>query len=88
MFWRSVYAGRANHVSIYTGVRFLAGSRDFSLLHSVQTASGAHPASYPMGTEAGYSVVKRPRREADHSPPSIAEVKNAEAIPPLPYKSS
>jgi hypothetical protein len=25
-------------------------SRDFSLLHSVQTGSGAHPASYPRGT--------------------------------------
>jgi hypothetical protein len=32
------------------GVRLPAGSRDFFLLHSVQTGSGAHPASYPMGT--------------------------------------
>jgi hypothetical protein len=31
-------------------VIFPAGSRDFSLLHSVQTGSGSHPASYPMGT--------------------------------------
>jgi hypothetical protein len=30
------------------GVRFQAGIRDFSLVHSVQTSSGAHPASYPM----------------------------------------
>jgi hypothetical protein len=37
-----------------------------------------HLASYPVGT-AG---VKRPGREADHSPPS-AEVNNGEAIPPL-----
>jgi hypothetical protein len=36
-----------------TGVRFPTGERDFSLLHSVQTGSGAHPASYPMGT-GGY----------------------------------
>jgi hypothetical protein len=28
------------------------------------------------------------RREADHSPPSSAEVKNGGAIPPLPHKSS
>jgi hypothetical protein len=28
--------------------------------------------------------VKRPGREADHSPPSSAEVKNGGAIPPLP----
>jgi hypothetical protein len=27
------------------GVRFPVGGRDFSLLHSVQTGSGAHPAS-------------------------------------------
>jgi hypothetical protein len=30
-------------------VWFLAGARDFSLLHSVQTGSVAHPASYPVG---------------------------------------
>jgi hypothetical protein len=32
--------------------------------------------------------LKRPGREADHSPPSSAEVKNGGAIPPLPYMSS
>jgi hypothetical protein len=37
------------------GVRFLAGARDFSLLHSVQTGSGAHPASCPMGTKVPFS---------------------------------
>jgi hypothetical protein len=30
------------------------------------------------------SVVKRQRREADHSPPSDTEVKNGGVIPPLP----
>jgi hypothetical protein len=34
-------------------VRFPAGERDFSLLHSVETDSEAHPASYPMVTD-GY----------------------------------
>jgi hypothetical protein len=29
--------------------------------------------------------VKRPGREADHSPPTSAEAKNGGAIPPLPY---
>jgi hypothetical protein len=29
-------------------VRFLAGSRNFSLHRRVQNGSGAHPASYPM----------------------------------------
>jgi hypothetical protein len=38
----------------------------------VQTGSGAHPASYPMGIERGKA---RPGRDADHSPPSSAEVK-------------
>jgi hypothetical protein len=32
------------------GVRFPAGAKAFSLLHSVQTGSVAHPASYPMGS--------------------------------------
>jgi hypothetical protein len=32
-------------------VRFPARERDFSLLHSIQTGSGALPASYAMGTE-------------------------------------
>jgi hypothetical protein len=32
------------------GVRFPAGARDFSLLHSVKTWPEAHPVSYPMGT--------------------------------------
>jgi hypothetical protein len=35
-------------------VRFLAGARDLYLLHSVQTGSGAHPASYPMGTGGSF----------------------------------
>jgi hypothetical protein len=56
-------------------VRFPAGAGNFSLHHRVQNGSGAHPASYPMGT-GGFSLeVKRPRREADHSPPSSTEVK-------------
>jgi hypothetical protein len=31
-------------------VRFQAGAGSFSLHHHVQNGSGAHPASYPMGT--------------------------------------
>jgi hypothetical protein len=56
-------------------VRFPAAAGNFSLHHRVQNGSGAHPASYPMGTR-GFSLrVKRPGREAYHSPPSSAEVK-------------
>jgi len=48
----------------------------FSLCHRVQTGSGMHPAFYPMDTGGSYPGVKRPGREADHSPPSSPEVKN------------
>jgi hypothetical protein len=37
-----------------SGVWFLAGTGYFSLLHYVQTSSGAHPASYPMGTRDSF----------------------------------
>jgi hypothetical protein len=47
----------------------------FSLRHLFQTGSGAHPASYPVGTRGCCPGVKRPGRKADHSPPSSAEVK-------------
>jgi hypothetical protein len=50
---------------------------DFSSSSCVQTSSGAHPASYPMGTGGSFPGGKaRPGRDADHSPPSSAEVKN------------
>jgi hypothetical protein len=57
----------------------MAGARDFSVFHNVQTGSGAHPASYPVGTIGSFF-----RREGDHSPPYSAEVKNSGAITPLP----
>jgi hypothetical protein len=56
-------------------VRVGAGAGNFSLHHRVQTVSGAHPASYPMGNGAPSLWIKRQGREADHSPPSSAEVK-------------
>jgi hypothetical protein len=43
----------------------------------VQTSSEAHPASYPMGTAEPFAGGKaQPGRDADHSHPSSAEVKN------------
>jgi len=52
--------------------------RNFPPHHCVQIGSRAHPASYPMSTMVSFSLgVKRPDREADHSPPSSAEVNNA-----------
>jgi hypothetical protein len=60
-----------------TGVRSPAGVKDFSSSLCVQTGSGAHPASCPMGTGGPFPGAKaRPGRGADHSPPSSAEVKN------------
>jgi hypothetical protein len=56
-------------------VRFPAGAGNFSLHHRVQNGSGSYPSSYPMGTRALSLGVKRPGCEADHSPPSSAEVK-------------
>jgi hypothetical protein len=52
------------------GIRVLAEDGNFSLHHRVQTGSGAHPASYPMGTRGSFAGSK-----AGHSPPSSAEVK-------------
>jgi hypothetical protein len=49
----------------------------FSSSPCVQTGSGAHPAFYPMGTGGSFPGGKaRPGRNADHLPPSSAEVKN------------
>jgi hypothetical protein len=35
-------------------VRFLEGDGNFSLHHHIQNVSGAHPASYPMGTRSSF----------------------------------
>jgi hypothetical protein len=35
-------------------VRFAAEAGNFSLQHRVQNGSGAHPASYPMGTTGSF----------------------------------
>jgi hypothetical protein len=60
-----------------TGVRSPAGAKDFSSSLCVQTGSGAPPASCPLGTGGPFPRGKaRPGRNADHSPPSSAEVVN------------
>jgi hypothetical protein len=59
------------------GFRSSAGAKDFSSSLCVQTGSGAHPASCTMGTVGPVPGDKaRPGRDADHSPPSSAEVLN------------
>jgi hypothetical protein len=58
-------------------VRSSAGAKDFSCLLSAQTGSGAHPASCTMGTGGSFPGGKALLgRDADHSPPSSAEVVN------------
>jgi hypothetical protein len=37
----------------------------FSVLHTVQTGSGAHHAPYPMATAKTFAEVKLPEHEAD-----------------------
>jgi hypothetical protein len=60
-----------------TGVRSPAGAKDFSFSLCVHTGSGAHPASYSVGTRGPFLEGKVwPGRDADHSAPSSAEVKN------------
>jgi hypothetical protein len=59
------------------GVRSPAGAKDFSSNLCVQISSEAHPASCTMGTGGPFPGGKaRPGRDADHSPPSSAEVGN------------
>jgi hypothetical protein len=59
------------------GVRSPAGAEDFSSSLCVQTGSEAHPASYTIGTGGPFPGGKVwPGRDADHSPPSSAEVMN------------
>jgi hypothetical protein len=79
-----LFKSRDSSVGIATGYglddrgsrfRFPAGAGNFSLHHRVQNGSGAHPASYSVGTRGSFPGVKRPGREADYSHPSSAEAK-------------
>jgi hypothetical protein len=70
-----------------SGVRVPDVVGNFSLQHRVQAGSGAHPALYRMCISDSLEV-KRTGREADHSPPSSAEVKNAWSYTSTPNTSS
>jgi hypothetical protein len=67
----------------WSGVWVPAEAGNFSLHHRVQTGSGAHPASYPLGTKDSFPGVKHPAREADHSP-HLVSIRLREVVPPLP----
>jgi hypothetical protein len=58
-------------------VRSPADEKDFSSSLCVQSSSGAHTASCTMGTGGSFPGAKaRPGRDANHSPPSSAEIEN------------
>jgi hypothetical protein len=59
-----------------TRVLFLTGRGIFSLRHRVQTDSGAHPASYPVGTKSSFPRVN-----------IMSRLRMSGAIPPIPDKS-
>jgi hypothetical protein len=64
-----------------TGVWSPAEVKGFFLYLCVQTGSEAHPASCTMGTEGPFPAGKaQRRRDADHSPASIAEAKNEQQL--------
>jgi hypothetical protein len=48
----------------------------FSLHHHIQTTSGTHPVSYPMGTGGSFPEDKQLGHEAAHSRPSSPKIKN------------
>jgi hypothetical protein len=58
------------------GVRSPTEAEGFSSNLCAQTGSGAHPASYTVGTGGSFPGGKeRPGHDADRSPPFSAEVK-------------
>jgi hypothetical protein len=69
-------------ISRYTDGRDFIPSRGWRLfLFSTEFRPALEP------TQPLSRGVQRPGREADHSPPSSAEVKNGGAVPPLPRTS-
>jgi hypothetical protein len=56
-----------------------------SLDTMVHTGCGVHPTSYTRGTGGSFPGVKRPGREADHSPPTSAKVKKMCIYTTPPY---
>jgi hypothetical protein len=62
-------------------VRSPANGKDFSSNLCLRIGSGAHPVLCTMGTGCPFSGAKvRPGRDADHSPPSSAELENEQEL--------
>jgi hypothetical protein len=61
---------------------------DFSYSLCAQTGSGAHPTSYTVGTGGSFPGGKAGLgRDADHSPPSSAELKKEQELYPVSPKA-
>jgi hypothetical protein len=73
---------------LMTGVQFSAGERHFSVLTAPGAALVSTQSFIVWAPEAISQELKRQGREADQSPPSIAQSKKCEAVPPLPNMSS
>jgi hypothetical protein len=61
----------------WPGFRVLIGSGNFSLHRSVQTDSGPHPASYPMGTRVSFPGDKADEACTWPLTSTYTEIKNA-----------
>jgi hypothetical protein len=70
--WDQCYNGIHNQFSDYQRDEWLYDK----LGDVVLIGSGAHPASYPMGTGGYFPGAKRQGYEADNLPATSAEVKN------------
>jgi len=68
--------------TVPSGDRTAVQTTESSSLLNFQIICRAHSATYSMGS---FQSIRWPKREADHSPLSIAEVKTRGAIFPLLY---
>jgi len=79
----STIGRRGSSISILTELRagrpgfYSEHGQEFIFLHHrVQTSTGVHPASYPMGTVGSFPEGKESERQAYYSLPSSVAVKN------------
>jgi hypothetical protein len=88
----NLYGLQRYDTALWTGrqgdrVRSPAEAKDSSSSLCVQTASGAHAASYPMGTWGPYPRGKaRPGRDADHSPHLVPRSRKSISFTSSPWK--
>jgi hypothetical protein len=77
---------KKGHTLVGGEFQFPAEANDFSLLHNVQTSSGAQTLSYLTGTENISLGINQFGSETDHLPPPSAEIKTGGVILPFPIR--